>query len=120
VLACCKPLREDTCRNGWLCAEKLRYDLSNVGGQSASVEIVTKSKVVVFEAPPRTLDRGETPSSFSKDSTKFSIYRFGSFPLQEEKFHHASFLMILHFDPLNLRFDLLMGESVGNSTVAIE
>jgi hypothetical protein len=40
--------------------------------------------------------------------------------MHEEKFHHASFLMILVFDPLNLRFDFLMGQSVGNSTVTIE
>jgi hypothetical protein len=50
-------------------------------------------------------DRGEINSSFSKGSTKFLIYRFGSLPLQEEKCHHASLLVILHFDPLNLRFD---------------
>jgi hypothetical protein len=48
------------------------------------------------------------------------MYRSGSLPLQEEKFHHAPLLMILHFDPLNVHFDFLMGQSVGNSTVAIE
>jgi hypothetical protein len=52
--------------------------------------------------------------------TKFRMYRFGSLPLQEEKFHHTSLLMILDFDPLNVRFDFLMGQSVGNSNVAIE
>jgi hypothetical protein len=48
------------------------------------------------------------------------MYRFGSLPLQEEKYRHASLFMILHFDPLTARFDFLMGQSVGNSTVAIE
>jgi hypothetical protein len=48
------------------------------------------------------------------------MYHFGSLPLQEETFHHASLLMILHFDPLNGYFDFLMGQSLGNSTVAIE
>jgi hypothetical protein len=48
------------------------------------------------------------------------MHRFGPLPLQKEKFHHASLLMILHFDRLKLRFDLLKGQSVGNSTVAIE
>jgi hypothetical protein len=28
--------------------------------------------------------------------------------------------MILNFDPVNVRFDFLMGQSFGNSTVAIE
>jgi hypothetical protein len=76
--------------------------------------------MAVFEAPAPALDRGETHSSFSKDSTKFPMYRFGSLPLHEEKFHHASLLMILHSDPLNVHFDFLMRRSVGNSTVAIE
>jgi hypothetical protein len=120
VRTCCKPFREDRCRNDWLFAEKLRYHLSNVRAGSASLEFVTNGKVAVFEAPVLTLDRGETNNSFYKDSIQFSIYRFGSFPLQEAKFHHASFLVILLFDPLNLRFDFLMGRSVGNPTVAIE
>jgi hypothetical protein len=54
------------------------------------------------------------------DFTKFRMYHFGSLPLQEEKSHHASFLMILNFDPVKVRFDLLKGQSLGNSTVAIE
>jgi hypothetical protein len=54
------------------------------------------------------------------DFTKFRMYHFGSLPLKEEKFHHASFLMILNFDPVNMRFDFLMGQSVGHSTVVIE
>jgi hypothetical protein len=48
------------------------------------------------------------------------MYQFGSLPLQEEKFHHASFLVILNFDPVKVRFDFLMGQWLGNSTVAIE
>jgi hypothetical protein len=28
--------------------------------------------------------------------------------------------MILNFDPVKVRFDFLMGQSLGNSTVAIE
>jgi hypothetical protein len=48
------------------------------------------------------------------------MYRFRSIPLHEEKFHHASLIMILHFDPPNGHFDFLMGQSVGNSTVAVE
>jgi hypothetical protein len=66
------------------------------------------------------LDHGETHSGFSKDSTKFLMYLFGPLPLQEERFHHASLLMILHFDPLKVRFDLLMAQSVGESAVAIK
>jgi hypothetical protein len=120
VIACCKPLRENTCRNEWLFAEKLRYDLFNVRERSVRLKFVIECKVAVFEAPALTLDRGETNSSFSKDSTKFPIYRFGSLLLQEEKFHHASLLRILHFDTLNVHFDFLMGQSVGNSTMAIE
>jgi hypothetical protein len=61
--------------------EKLRYGLPNAISCSASPEFVIKRKVAVFEAPVPTLDRGETNSSFSKDSTKFPIYRFGSLPL---------------------------------------
>jgi hypothetical protein len=98
----------------------LRYGLPNVITRSPRPEFVTKRKVAVFEAPPRTLDCGETNSSFSKDSTKFPIYRFGFLLLQEEKFHQASFLMILTFDPLNVRFDFLRRRSVGNSALAIE
>jgi hypothetical protein len=48
------------------------------------------------------------------------MYRFGPLPLQEEKCHHASLLMILHFDLLNAPFDFLMGQSVGNSAIANE
>jgi hypothetical protein len=66
------------------------------------------------------LDCRETNSSFSKDSTKFLMYRFRSLPLHEEKSHRASLLAILNFDPLNGHFDFLMGQSVGNSTVAVE
>jgi hypothetical protein len=54
------------------------------------------------------------------DFTKFRMYHFGSLPLQEETFHDASFLMILNFDRVKVRFDFLMGQSLGNSTVAIE
>jgi hypothetical protein len=77
-------------------------------------------KVAVFEAPASELDRGESDGSFSNGSTKLPIYRFGSLPLREEKCHHASLLLVLDFDPRNVRFDFLMGQSVGNSTVAIE
>jgi hypothetical protein len=48
------------------------------------------------------------------------MYHFGPLPLQEEKFHQASFLMILNFDPVKVSFDFLIGPSLGNSTVAIE
>jgi hypothetical protein len=48
------------------------------------------------------------------------MYRFGYLPLQGEKCHHASFLMILNVDPVKVRFDFLMGQSLGNSTIAIE
>jgi hypothetical protein len=54
------------------------------------------------------------------DFTKFRMYHFGSLPLQEEKSHQASFRLILSFDPVKVRFDFLMGQSLGNSTVAIE
>jgi hypothetical protein len=54
------------------------------------------------------------------DFTKFRMYHFGSLPLQEEKFYHAPFLMTLNFDPVKVRVDFLMGQSLGNSTVAIE
>jgi hypothetical protein len=54
------------------------------------------------------------------DFTKFRMYHFESLPLQEEKFHHASFLVILNFVPVKVPFDFLMGQSLGNSTVAIE
>jgi hypothetical protein len=54
------------------------------------------------------------------DFTKFRMYHFGSLPLQEGKFHHASFLMILNFDTVKVRFEFLMGQWLGNSTVAIE
>jgi hypothetical protein len=70
--------------------------------------------------PALTLDRGETTSSFSMDFTQFRVCHFGSLPLQEEKFHHASVLMILNFAPVKVRFDFLMRQSLGNSTVAIE
>jgi hypothetical protein len=77
-------------------------------------------KSYLFEAPAPTPDRGETHSNFSKDSTKFSMYHFTSLPLQEERFCHASLLMILHFHPLKVHFDFFMGQYVGNPTVAIE
>jgi hypothetical protein len=67
-----------------------------------------------------TLDRGETNSGFFMDFTKFRMYQVGSLPLQEEKFHYAFFHMILKFDPVKVHFDFLMGQSLGNSTVAIE
>jgi hypothetical protein len=54
------------------------------------------------------------------DFTEFCMYHFGSLPLPEEKFHHASFLITLNFDPVKVRFDFLTGQSLGNSTVAIE
>jgi hypothetical protein len=55
------------------------------------------------------LDHSETSSSFFKDSTKFPMYRVRPFPLQEEKFHHASLPMILDFDPLDAHFDGSVG-----------
>jgi hypothetical protein len=54
------------------------------------------------------------------DFTKFRMYHFESIPLQGEKFHHASFPLIRNFDSVKVRFDFLMGQSLGNSTVAIE
>jgi hypothetical protein len=48
------------------------------------------------------------------------MYRFGLLPLQEEKFHHRSLLMILDFGTLNGPFDFLLGRPVRNSTVAID
>jgi hypothetical protein len=54
------------------------------------------------------------------DFTKFRMDHFGSLPLKDEKFHHASFLMILNFDQVKVHFDFLMGQWLGNSTVAIE
>jgi hypothetical protein len=48
------------------------------------------------------------------------VYHFGSLPQQEEKSHHASLLMIRDFDLVNAHFDLLYGQSVGDSIVAIE
>jgi hypothetical protein len=83
-------------QNGSFFVDKLRYGLPNIITRSPRPEFAIKWKVAVFEAPSLTLDRGETNSSFSKGSTKFPIYRFGSLLLQEEKFHHASFLMILN------------------------
>jgi hypothetical protein len=44
----------------------------------------------------------------------------GNFAHDESTDHHASLLNTLDFDPLNPRFDFLMGQSFGNSTVAIE
>jgi hypothetical protein len=119
-MACYKPLRESASRNEWFFVDKLRYDLSNVTARSATLEVVTKQKVSIFEEPSPTLDHGETNINVSKDSTKFPIYRFRSFLVQQEEFHHASFLMILNFDPLNVHFDFLMRRSVGNSSVAIK
>jgi hypothetical protein len=107
-------------QKGSFFADKLRYGLPNVTTRSLRPEFVIKCKVAVFEAPAPTLDRAETGSSFSMDFTKFRMYQFGSLRLQEEKFHHASFLMILSFDPVKVRFDFLMGGSLGNSTVGIE
>jgi hypothetical protein len=40
--------------------------------------------------------------------------------VQEEKLRHASSLMILDLNPMNVHFDFLMGQSVGNSTVGVE
>jgi hypothetical protein len=118
--AYCRPLHEHTRRKERVFAEKLKYGRPNVSARSPRPEFVITRKVAVFEAPTPTLDCRETNISFSKDSTKFPMYHFRSLPLHEKKFRHASLLMILHLDPLNVHFNVLMGQSVGDSTVAIE
>jgi hypothetical protein len=66
-----------------------------------------KGKTALVEAPTPTLDPAEI-SCLSKNSRKFSTYRFVSLPLQEEAFHDASLLVFLHFLPSNIDFDLLV------------
>jgi hypothetical protein len=47
------------------------------------------------------------------------MYHFGSLPLQEEKIH-ASLLVFLHLDPLNVGVDILMKRSAKDLSVGIE
>jgi hypothetical protein len=66
--------------------------MSPAQGQS----VVTEGKIACFEALAPTLHCRRTESAFSENSAKFSVYRFIYLPLQEEEFHRASLLLMVH------------------------
>jgi hypothetical protein len=91
-------VRQDACGEKWFITEKPRYDLRKVTQLSFWPVFVIKRKVARFETLAATLTCHQTDSGFSEDSTKISVCRLISPPLQEEEFHHASLLMLVLFD----------------------
>jgi hypothetical protein len=97
VRACGQSLRQDASREKAFIMEKLRSNLRKVSQRSCLPVFVIKGKLAHFEALAAVLDCRQTDGGFSESSTKFSIYRLGSLPLQREEFHYVSLLMFVHF-----------------------
>jgi hypothetical protein len=86
----------------WFITEKLRYYLCKVTQRSSWPVFVTEGKIARFEALAPALNYRQTDSGFSEDSTKFSMHRLGSLPVQEEAFYHSSLVVLAHFDWVNV------------------
>jgi hypothetical protein len=72
--------------------EKVRYELCNVAECMSWPEFIFKWKVPLFKALASVFYGWNSDSTFGKIFTQLSMYRFGSHPFQEARFHHTPLL----------------------------
>jgi hypothetical protein len=73
--------------------EVSNYDIRDVGRESPGRLVISNRKAPIFEAPAPAPDCFNIDSSFSENSSKFSMYCFSSPALREQGFDYTSLLV---------------------------